>query len=467
MGPGRGRAQGTHTFPHETLGTTIMYIIYVQYINHSLSYTHAVTPGIDRSEFQKPTCNSITVSVTAPPQAGKYHLKNLSAMLWRANEGELQSQTIEVDRDQREETATFRKLSPSTTYVAKAIATYPNIVVSSGPTEITTLSVPYSRILFWVFMVLLFLGSIIALLIFLIIFQRVHVPAVSKLGLEGDTIVASDFNSLGLASVTITECPEEGDDPRTLKATLVKKSDIINYTMNYTNTTSDSPAGRVSILEDVYFLQESSIAVNICLSSPLESSRSVPVLAFVFDSSDDNQKFLLNETDGMHSSLYNKVLQVGTTSKPICTWVNYSVASPAYYYLSLGEYALGKLAYSADLYLHEKYLNFSDYEASEQYCSAVSEMQPCRLELHESLKREEYFLVTYICSRSQWFSPSTHVCARFKNNFYLKVIVPTTLGAISLIALVVSVVLYKCVKKRVRHESHEYMLLPSTANDGD
>ena len=434
-----------------------------------------MTPEIDHSEFQKPTCKSITVSVTTPPQADKYHLESLSAKLWRkkdeelwrANEGELQSQTIGMD--QREESVTFRKLSSSTTYVAKAIATYSNKVVSSDPIQIATSSVPYCKILFSLLMVLLILGFSVSLTFF-VLFQRVHVPAVTKLGLEGDTIVASDFNSFGLASVTITECLEAGDDPHTLKAALVKKSDIIIYMGNYTGTINSSAAGRVSLLEDEYFLQGSSMAVNICLSSqysPLESSRSVPVFAFVFDSSDDNYKFLLNETDGIHSSLYHKALQVGTTSKPICTWVNYSAASPAYYYLALGEYALGKLAYSADLYLHEKYLNFSDYEGSERYCSSVSELQPCTLGLHKRVERKDYFLVTYIRSRPPSFSPSTHVCAKFEKNFYLVVIVPATLGivSVSLVALIVSVVLYKFVKKRVLHKSHEYMLLRSTAND--
>ena len=467
MGPGRGDLR-VHTPSTDT--RTLPQSINMQCINHSLSYTHAVTPEID-GEFQKPTCNSITVSVTAPLQADKYHLENFSAKLWRkkdeelwrANEGELQSQTIGMD--QREESVTFRKLSSSATYVAKAIATYPNKIVSSDPIQITTSSVPYCKILFSFLMVLLILGFSVSLTFF-ILFKRVHVPTVTKLGLEGDTLVASDFNSFGLASVTITECPEAGDDPHSLKAALVKESDIIKYTINYTGTINSSAACRVSLFEDEYFLQGSSMAVNICLSSPLESSRSVPVFAFVFDSSEDNQKFLLNETDGIHSSLYSKVLQVGTTSKPICTWVNYSVASPAYYYFALGEYALGNLAYSADLYLHETYLNFSDYEASEQYCSSVSEMQPCILKLRESLKRKEYILVTYICSRPQWFSPSTHACAKFEKNFYLVVIVPATLGTVSLslVALVVSVVLYKCVKKRVLHESREYMLLRSTAS---
>ena len=358
---------------------------------------------------------------------------------------------------QRGETATFHKLSPSTTYVAKAIATYPNKVVSSDPVTIATSRVPYRKILFYVF---LFLGFLLSLTFF-ILYQQDHVPAVTKLGLERDTIVASHFHSFGSASVTITECPEAGDDPHTLKAALVKK--IIIYTENYTGTINSSATGRVSLLEDEYFLQGSSMAVNICLSSPFQISTSTPVFAFVFDSSDDNQKFLHNETDGIHSSLYNKVLQVGTISKPICTWVNYSVASPAYYYFALGEYALGKLAYNADLYLHEKYLNFSDYEGSERYCSSVSEMPPCTLELHKRVELKEYFLVTYIRSRPSSFSPSTHVCAKFHQSAVV-VITPCLLTVLLflILALVIAVDLYKCVKKHgIVHRCHGYKPAPN------
>ena len=418
-------------------------------------------------ESEKLTCNTITVSVTAPPQEDKYQPQNLSAELRRANAGKPSSWS-QPDRTDQKGEFTFLNLSSSTMYEAKAIATYDgNKVVSSDPIKVTTSSVPYRKIFFcvMVFLILVFLvGFVIALSIFLICFQPVHVPAVTQLGLQGDTIVVSEFNSFGLASVNITECPEAGDDPHTLKAALVKKSDIIIYMGNYTGTINSSAAGRVSLLEDEYFLQGSSMAVNICLSSqysPQESSRPVTVFAFVFDSSDDNQKFLLNET---HSSVYSKVLHVGTTSKPICTWVNYSVASPAYYYFALGEYALGRLAYSADLYLHKTYLNFSDYEASEQYCSSISEMQPCPFELRESLK-QEYMLVTYVCSRPQWFSTSTHVCAKFNNTLKVSIVViaPATLCTVTvfliIIALVVGVVLWKrvkkCVKKRAQHESSE------------
>ena len=437
-----------------------------------------MTPEIDRSESQPPTCRSVTVSVTAPSQAEKYHLENLFAKIWRKtkeelwqkNKGELQSQTVGME--QRGGSVTFHKLSSSTTYVAKAFASYPNKVVSSDPIQITTSSIPYCKIFFSLLVALLILGFLVSLTFFTL-FQQVHVPAVTKLGLQGDTIVVSDFNSFSLASVTITECPEEGDDPHNLEAALVKKSDLIKYTANYTGTTNGSAASRVSLLEDEYFLQESHIAVNICLSSaysPLESSSSVSVFAFVFDSSDDNQKFLLNDIDGFHSSLYHKALPLGSISQPNCIWVNYSIASSAYYYLSLGEYTLGTLAYSADLHLHEVYLNFSDYEGSDHYCSSVSEKQPCTFELHDSLKRKEYILLSYICSRPEWFSPSTHACTKYKNNLYLKVIVPATLGTVtivSLLAFVLGTLLYKCVKKRVLHRSHEYVLLRSTANDGD
>ena len=395
-----------------------------------------MTPEIVHSESQPPTCSySITVSVTAPPQAEKYHLDNLSAKLWQISKGECQAKTIQVD--QKGETATFSMLLPSTVYKAKAIATYPNKVVTSDQIEITTSSIPYCKI---VLMALLILGFSVPLAFF-ILFQQVHVPAVTKYGLQGDTIVVSAFNSFGPASVTITECPEEGDDPHTLKAALVRKSDVVTYMANNTDTINGSATGRVSLLEDEYFLQDSFMAVNICLSSqysPSGSSRSV--IAFVFDSSDENQKFLLNETNGIDSSRYHKALQVGSTSQPICTWVNYTVASPAYYYLALGEYSLGTLAYSADLHLHEIYLNITDYEGSEHYCSSVSEMQPCTFELHDSLKQKEYVLVSYICSRPEWFSPSTHACTEFDQSAVV-MIVPPTLTAILflIIALVVAV----------------------------
>ena len=437
-----------------------------------------MTPKFVHSESQPPTHDSVTVSVTAPPQAEKYHLENLSAKLWRkneeelwqSNEGELQSQTVQMD--QGKESITFRKLSSSTAYVVKAIATYrPNMYkVVSSDLEMTTLKFPYCKILLRILAFLFFVFSIafiIALSPFLIRFQAIHVPSTPKPGLQGDTIVVSDFNSFSLTSVTITECPEEGDDPHTLKAALVKISDVIKHMANCTGTINSSAASRVScsLLEDEYFLQESFMEFNICLSSPysaLERSSSVSVLAFLFDSSYDNQKFLLGETDGIRSSVYYTALQVGSTSRPICTWVYYTVASPAYYYLSLGEYSLGTLAYSADLLLHEMYLNFTDYEGSEHYCSSVSEMQPCTFEFHNSLKQNDYILMTYVCSRPEWFSLSTHACAKFKKNFSLEVIVPATLGIGTILGImfasIVTVVLCKCPKKHVRNASSEELL---------
>ena len=416
-----------------------------------------MTPKIDLSESQKAKRKSITVSVTAPPKADDYHLLHLSAEIRQANNMECQPRSIPVDR--RGETATFRNLSSSTTYEAKAIATYPSKVVPSDPIQSTTAKIPYCKyllgVLIFVITVLLLVGFVVSLY-YLHLFQSVHAPpAVTKFGQQRDTIVVSDFDSRGLASVNITECPEEGDDPHTLKAALVKKNDVIKYMKNYTGTINGSAADRVSLLEDEHFLQESHMAVNVCLSSPyspLESSSSFSVFAFVFDSSEDNQNFLLNESDGFNSSVYYTALPVGSTSQPICTWVNYSIASPAYYYLSLGEYTLGALAFSADLHLHEIYLNITDYEGSEHYCSSVSEMQPCRFKLRDSLKRKEYVLVSYICSRPEWFSPSTHVCAKYTlTNFSVKVrIVKGTLGAtsvllIAVLVVLVSFLLYKCI----------------------
>ena len=436
-----------------------------------------MTPKIVHSESQPPTHDSVTVSVTAPPQAEKYHLENLSAKLWRkneeelwqSNEGELQSQTIQMD--QGKESITFRKLSSSTAYVVKAIATYrPNMYkVVSSDLEMTTLKFPYCKILLRILAFLFFVFSIafiIALLPFLIRFQPIHVSSTPKPGLQGDTIVVSEFNSFGLASVNITGCPEKGDNSHTLKAALVRKSDVVTYMANNTDTINGSSTWRVKLLYDIYFLQDSVMAVNICLSSQYSpSGSSGSVVAFVFDSLDENKKFLQNKTNGIDSSRYHKALQVGSTSRPICTWVNYTVASPAYYYLSLGEYTLETLAFSADLHLHEIYLNFSDYEGSEQYCSSVSEKQPCTFELHDSLKQKEYVLVSYICSRPEWFSPSTHACAKFKKNFSLEVIVPVTLGIGTILCImftsVVTVVLCKCTqtpKKHVRNASSEELL---------
>ena len=406
-----------------------------------------MTPEIDHSESQLPTRRSVTVSVTAPSQAEKYHLENLSAELRQASDGKLQSKM-----DQRGKTITFRKLSSSTTYAAKAIATYPNKQVSSDPIRVKTSTIPWCKIMCYLFMALLILSLLVPVVTFLKLFPPQYVPAATMLGLQGDTIVALDFASRGLGSVTITECPQEGDDPHTLKAALLKKSDIIKYMVNYTGTTNGSATSRVSLLEDEYFLQDSFMAVNICLSSPyspLVSSSSVSVFAFVFDSSDDNKNFLLNKTDGFHSSLYHEALPVGSTSKPICTWVNYSIAISAYYYLSLSDYTLGTLTYSADLHLHEIYLNFSDYEGSEQYCSSVSEMQPCIFEICKGQERKEYnIVVTYIRVFPEWFTSSTHACTKYSHSAVV-FIVPVTLGTLFVLLItpfVVTVVikLYKC-----------------------
>ena len=298
-------------------------------------------------------------------------------------------------------------------------------------------------------------------LVFFVLFQLVHVLTVAKYGVQGDTIVASDFNSFGLTSVTITECPDDLNNLE-FEAALVKKSDVITYMANYTNAFNGTATTRENLFyEDLYLLQESFMAVNICLSSNFsnwEISKSLTVLAFVFDNFDDNQKFLLGETDGIHSSVYYTALPVGSISKPICTWVNYSIASPAYYYLALGEYTLGTLAFSADRHLHEIYLNITDYEGSEQYCSSDSEMQPCKFEFHDILKHKEYILVTYI--RFCPISPRAHICTK-QNKPAAAVIVPATVGAVSLLLMIILfvvciTVLYKCVKKRSMVGSHGY-----------
>jgi hypothetical protein len=190
------------------------------------------------------------------------------------------------------------------------------------------------------------------------------------------------------------------------------------------------------------------------------------VRAFVFDNSNDNEKFIANQTDGIRSSVYYTSLQVGSISNPICTWVNYTIASSAYYYLALDEYTLGTLPYNADLYLHEIYLKFSDYEGSKQYCSFVSELQPCKFELHDILNHNKYILVTYIHFRSSG-SPSTHICTKH-NKPAAAVIVPATVGAVSLllmIILLVVTVLYKCVKKRNMVESRGYTPVPNEVDD--
>ena len=414
--------------------------------------------------------NSIAVSVTVPPLADQYRLQNLSVQVWRENEEEPQPQTVSVHL--RGGDVTIRNLSPLTTYEAKAIASYPNATVSSNTIEIKTSSDPYCKnvqILLGIFLALLFLGCLVAFSTFLIVFQPIHVPGATKLGIRGDTIVVSDINSFGLASVTITECLEEGDDPQSLMASLVKKRDIITYEMNDTasiNRTILPYPVRVNLLEadyGIYLLQESFIAVNICLSSSWESS--VTVLAFLFNNSDNYQKFLANETDGIHSSLYYSPLQVGSSSQPICTWVNYSVAAPAYYYLALGEYTLGNLTYSTNLYLHEVYLNFTDYEHSKQYCSSVSELQPCSFKLYESLKREEYILLTYVDFSEVPESHSTHVCAVFNKNHVFFVIIPAAFGAPSAVILIALIILsvYSCRKctrtSKCCHNQYELLQL--------
>ena len=83
MGPWRGRfSEHTHTLSH--IPFQVKHLpTYIQCFKHSLSYVYAVTPKIEHSESQQPTCRSVTVSVTAPPQADKYHPESLSAKLWR------------------------------------------------------------------------------------------------------------------------------------------------------------------------------------------------------------------------------------------------------------------------------------------------------------------------------------------------------------------------------------------------
>ena len=401
-------------------------------------------------EHYKP--NSIAVSVSAPPLGNQYHLQNLSVQVWQENEEEPHPPPVPVDL--RGGDVTISKLLPSTPYLAKAIATYPSTTIASDTIRIKTSSYPYCkyvRILLCLVLALLLIGSLVSLSVFLIHFKPGHVPAITKLGVQGDTIVVSDFNSFDLTSVTITECPEEGDDPQSLMVSLVKKRDVITYETNDTafinRTTLPYPV-RVNLLEDeygIYLLRESFVAVNICLSSSWESS--VTVLAFVFNNSDNYQKFLANETVGIHSSLYYSPLQVGSSSQPICTWVNYSVAAPAYYYLALGEYTLGNLTYSTNLYLHEVYLKFTDYEDSKRYCSSVTESQPCSFKLLANLEQEEYTLLAYICFQDEPDSPSTHVCVTFDTN-PIFVIIPAVLGAFSAVILIVLIVLsvFSCIK---------------------
>ena len=287
--------------------------------------------------------------------------------------------------------------------------------------------------------------------VFLIHFGPGHVPDTKKLGIQEDTIILSDFTSHGLTSLTVTECLEEDDDPQSLMVSLVKNRDIKKYGKNDTGTfnkTLPSAAARVDLLDEygIYLLQESLLAVNICLSSSWESS--VTVLAFVFNNSDNHQNFIDNKTDGIHSSLYNRHLQVGSSSQPICTWVNYSVAAPAYYYLALAKYTLGNLTYSYNWYLYEVYLNFTDYEDSKHYCRSVSESDPCMFKL-KYLEQEKYILLAYIAFLDEPDSTSTHVCASFNTNHKI-VIIPAAFGLIicaAICALYFVIIWNKCKTK--------------------
>ena len=78
-------------------------------------------------EHYKP--NSIAVSVSAPPLGNQYHLQNLSVQVWQENEEEPHPPPVPVDL--RGGDVTISKLSPSTPYLAKAIATYPSTTIAS------------------------------------------------------------------------------------------------------------------------------------------------------------------------------------------------------------------------------------------------------------------------------------------------------------------------------------------------
>ena len=341
---------------------------------------------------------------------------------------------------------TIPNLSPLTKYIATATATYPNNArVDSDPKDCSTSNYPWyksRRTILCFIMFLLFVTIAATCLTFRIRFQKINVPAVSKRGIAGDTIVVSDFNSFGLASFNVTECPGDGDYPHPLSTSLVLKGNIVKHVMNGTYTTNHTTVfnpPRMNVLQDEYLIDGSLIEVDICLSSPKQQTTTV--MAYIFNNLDNNDEFLTNQTDG-NSSLYSWTLSVGSAGQAICTQMNYSVIDPAYYYLVLSEYTQGNLTYSYNVQLNVVYLNISNYEESEYYCNSLPEILSCSANFNESnsLNGKEYILLTYINALYATLPPDTHVCALFKKNKLFTITIPAILGPLSLLPIIIIII---------------------------
>ena len=408
----------------------------------TIEFPLLVKPQVETDILRKPT--SATVTVSGPNQGNKYSLESLSVQL--QEEGS-QTPPISMNLDDlKGGPATFANLSPSTEYIATATATYPNNTrVNSNPKYFSTSNCPWykSKIIILCFITFLLSIAIVGtFLIFLILFQNIDVPAVSKRGISGDTIVVSDFNSFGLASFNVTECPGHGDYPHPLSTSLVLKGNIVKHVMNDTYTTNRTTMfnpPRMNILQDEYLIDGSLIEVDICLSSPKQQTATV--MAYIFNNLDNNDEFLSNQSDG-NSSSYSWTLPVGSASQAICTPVNYSVPDPAYYYLVLSEYAQGNLTYSYNVQLNVVYINISDYEESEYRCNSLPEILSCSAEFNESnsLKGKDYIMVTYINPVYETLPPDTHVCASFKKNKLFTITIPAILGPLSLLPIIIIII---------------------------
>ena len=441
-------------------------------IAFTIEFLLLVKPQVETDILKKPT--SATVTVSGPDQGGKYSLESLSVQLQEEG-SQTQPKSKNLD-DLKGGHATFSNLSPSTEYIATATATYPNNTrVDSDPKYFSTSSYPWyktKRNILCFIMFLLSIAIVGTFLIFLIRFQIIDVPAVSKRGIAGDTIVVSDFNSFGLASFNVTECPGHGDYPHPLRTSLVLKGNIVKHVMNDTYTTNRTTMfnpPRMNVLQDEYLIDGSLIEVDICLSS--RKQQTATVMAYIFNNLDNNDEFLSNQTDG-NSSLYSWTLPVGSASQAICTPVNYSVPDPAYYYLVLSEYTQGNLTYSYDVQLNVVYLNISDYGESEYRCNSSPEILSCSAKFNESnsLKGKEYILVTYINPLYETLPPDTHVCASFKKSKLFTIIIPTILGLLSLLPVLIIIIIiihFCCYKRYPVLRRMDYQLLTTVINRSD
>ena len=141
--------------------------------------------------LRKPT--SATVTVIAPNQGDKYSLQSLSVQLQEEGVQVNQTPSISVNVDLKGGPVTIPNLSPLTKYIATATATYPNNArVDSDPKDCSTSNYPWyksRRTILCFIMFLLFVAIAATCLTFRIRFHKINVPAVSKRGIAGDTIV--------------------------------------------------------------------------------------------------------------------------------------------------------------------------------------------------------------------------------------------------------------------------------------